>query len=258
MLWLVVGVGGCDRVVDAVVGPKEAAPVVAAPATPVAAPAGAPAVTATPAAIATPAAAPVAAAVAAPAAEPVLGDCAALAKHVHAVLLATGSEREKAMLQSVEEAQRACESDRNDPKHMACFFAASDSAAFAKCNRDAFPGQVDVTPTRKFNALRDNSAVSPPVLSQDGDYLAYDDKCGMLYKEVAPAGALYVACNGRVEIGPLVTVDEVDRVIKQLSEIEDRRHEIATYLIAKTSSRAFGVPVHVYDSNGSYRGIEYR
>lgn len=194
---------------------------------------------------------------AAPATSPAPADCAALAKHVHAVLSTTGSALEKSTLRSVDEARRSCESDTNDPKLMACFLAATDSPGFAKCNRDAFPGQVDAKPVRKFHALKDNESVSPPVLTQDGDYLAYDDHCGMLYKEVAPAGAIYISCDGKAQIGPLVTADEVDRVVKQLSAQEDQRHRMVMSLIEKLDSKPMGVPVQVY-RDGVYQGIEYR
>lgn len=238
---------GCDRLVAPATepAPSPAASATAAPAAP-AATAAAPTVAA---AVAPPTVAP-------PAAAP--PDCAALAKHVDAVLRATGTALEKSSLLSVDAAQRLCEGDRNDPTIMACFLAATDSAGFAKCNRDAFPGEVDAKPVRKFNALRDNKSVSPPVLTQDGDYLAYDDHCGMLFKEVAPAGAFYIACKGKIEIGPLVTADEVDRVVKSLAAQEDQRHRMVMNLIDKAAVGDFRVPVHVYNSNGSFRGIEYR
>jgi hypothetical protein len=241
---------GCDRVGA---GASEPAPSTGGVPQPTAVAAAPAAASPTPAAPAAPAVASSAApAAAAPA------DCAALAKHVDAVLRATGSALEKSTLSSVEKMQRNCEEDTNDPKHMACFLAATDSAGFAKCHRDAFPGQVDAKPVRSFHALRDNKAVSPPVFTQDGDYLAYDDDCGMLYKESAPAGAIYISCKGRIEIGPLVTADEVDRVVKRLSAQEDQRHRVAMSLIAKLKSTPMGVPVHVYDTHGVYQGIEYR
>lgn len=243
---------GCDRLGASAsepapssggASPAAAAPTPAAPAA--AAPTSAPAV-----------AAPAVAAAPTPTAA-VATDCAAFAKHVDAVLRATGSALERSTMSTVEKMRTDCEADRNDPSRMQCFMAASDSTGLAKCSRDAFTGEVDATPRRSFDALKDNASVSPPVLTQDGDYLAYDRRCGMLFKELAPAAAIYIVCDGKAQIGPLVTADEVDKVVKQLSAQEDQRHRTVMGLIAKLDSKPMGVPVQVY-RDGVYQGIEYR
>lgn len=185
-------------------------------------------------------------------------DCAGLAAHIHAVVSATGSARAKQLLTAPAQIERACSSKRNDPELMGCFLGATDSAGLDACHRKPFGGQIDATPSRSFQALEDNSGATPPVLTQDGDYLAYDKTCGMLYKEVAPAGAFFIACKGKVHIGPLVNIDEIDRVTRKIAADEQRRHEIVMNMVAMLPSADFRVPVHVYNANGSYKGVEYR
>jgi hypothetical protein len=184
--------------------------------------------------------------------------CDALVEHIVATIRRTGSARRNAVLPAAAEIRGECEKKTRDPTALRCVAAATDVEGFDTCSRQAFPGSVDATPTRRFHALQNNRAADPPVLTRDGDYLAWDDDCGMLYKEAYPAGAIFVVCKGRVEIGPLVNIEELDRVNKSLAAQEDQRHKMVVGLISKAAIGDFRVPVHVYDSNGAYRGIEYR
>lgn len=250
VLCVLVLLGACDRLItkDATTTAtpsatsSEAAPVAAAPSTPTAA-----AALVASAAPSTPASSSAAA-----------PDCAALTSHVHALISSGGSALARKYLPSVEEMRTTCAGEANDPELARCFMAATDTKGLDDCNRKPFMREIDATPKRSFSALKDNSKVLPKILTEDGDYLAYDDECGSLYKEQPPAAAVFIACKGKVQIGPLVNADEVDQIFRKLSADEQRRHEIVMSLIAKTATGMFTVPVHVYDTNGAYRGIEYR
>lgn len=185
-------------------------------------------------------------------------DCAALSLHVTDLIQRTGTAKARAALQPAAKLRGECEARTTAPAMMRCFAAATDAAGLDACNRQAFPGAVDATPVRRFDALADNHAVDPPVLTRDGDYLAWDADCGMLFKEIYPAGALFVACKGRVQIGPLVTIEEVESIAASLSAQESARHDLVMGLVSRAATGDFRVPVHVYADNGAYRGIEYR
>lgn len=184
--------------------------------------------------------------------------CEAFAQHVHTVLSTTGTADTKATLPGLPKLVEHCKGRPYDAGHARCYLAAKDAKTMDDCNRKPFLGPVDATPKRRIEALADNKALQPPPLSVDGDYMAYDDRCGMLYKEIAPAGAIFIACDGKVQIGPLVTVDEVKNVSAALAAQEQARHEIVMGFIRRMPTGSWTVPVHVYDSNGSYKGIEYR
>lgn len=185
--------------------------------------------------------------------------CAQLAEHVHQVLSTTGSARTKENLPPAEKSQANCEKRTQDPELMRCFMAAKDEAAIDECNLKPFLGKpIDATPTRSFDALKDNSAVEPPMMSEDGDYIAWDEHCGLLFKSMPPAGAVFVACDGKANIGPIVNIDVLDQVMKSISDAERSRHEMVMGIISKMPSGNFSTPYRVYDEQGRYKGIEYR
>ncbi len=184
--------------------------------------------------------------------------CRVLLEHVTDVLRTTGSEATKAGLKSPEASIARCEAQTNDPVLVQCFMDATTEAAVDACNIAGFPGEVDGTATRRTEALEDNSGLTPPIFTLDGDYMSWDKDCGILYREAPPAGALFIACKDKVKIGPIVNAAKLDSVMAELSDQSRSRHDLVMGIIDNYPKGRLGVKVHVYDSDGTYRGIQER
>lgn len=185
--------------------------------------------------------------------------CTAYAEHVFNVLQATGTPETKAVIRSPKPMLDACRDKTFDPDMARCMMAAKTEAAIDDCARKPFlKGPVDATPKRSINAAVNDPGLQPPPMTRDGDYLFWDEDCGMLYREVPPAAAVFIACKGKVQIGPLVNLREMNAVMNQLMHAEKARHEIVMGIINRMPSGDFTVPVHVYDADGRYKGIERR
>lgn len=204
-----------------------------------------------PVAKAEPAAAP-------PPTEPAPPTCRTMLEHITAVLRTTGSEATKAALKSPESSIARCEAQTNDPVLMKCFMDAATEADVDACNLSGFPGQVDGTPKRKVDGKANNAGLEPPIFTVDGDYMSYDADCGMLYREAPPAGALFISCNDTVKIGPIVNAKKLESVMAEISDASRSRHEMVMGIIDNYPKGKLGVKVHVYDADGTYRGIEER
>ena len=183
--------------------------------------------------------------------------CPNLAQHVHAVLTETGSKQTKAALPTAEEIADQCKRQRIHAEEYACFTKAKTAAAIDTCNRDAFPGEVDAKPERTFDAKADNAEADPPMFTQDGDYLQWGKHCGLLYRTIYPAGGLFVVCDGKVHIGPIVNAEELEIVTGQFATKGKARRELV--LGARERLPAAGVgklPYHRYDEAGLHQGVE--
>lgn len=176
--------------------------------------------------------------------------CEAVANHVDAVIRATGTATTIADLGPVADEVARCERERWPQEPMACMMAARDvKGIFYGCLAKLLQGPPKIG--RRFDALEDNSAASPAVTEVDGDYLAIDKQCGMLFQRVPPAVAVYYACSDKIQ-GPLMLGDEVRELVAALSAEESQRHRLASSLIAKL--RTNNTVVREYDVNGNYRG----
>lgn len=184
--------------------------------------------------------------------------CRAMLEHVTDVLRTTGSEATKAALKSPEASIARCETQTNDPVLVRCFMDATTEEGIEACNIAGFPGPVDGTAKRKVDGKRDNSGLEPPIFTLDGDYMSYDADCGMLYREAPPAGALFIACNDQVKIGPIVNAKKLESVMAEISDQSRSRHEMVMGIIDNYPKGKLGVKVHVYDADGTYRGVQER
>ena len=90
--------------------------------------------------------------------------------------------------------------------------------------------------------------------------MRWDADCGLLFKSKVVAEALFVVCDGRVQIGPIVNIDVLDQVVARISSESRSRHEMVMQMINNRPTGTFNnVPVHVYDqSSGRYLRTEYR
>ncbi|MCA9717681.1 MAG: hypothetical protein KC468_23615 [Myxococcales bacterium] len=181
--------------------------------------------------------------------------CTSLADHVLGVLRAVDPAAE---LPPIAELVKDCEGKTLDPALVTCFMGASDSAGLDACNRKGFEGEVDTTIKRRFDALADNDSVTPPPLTVDGDYMSYDESCGTLFREAPPASALFIVCDGKAQIGPMVNAQELMTVMNALAEQQRRHHETMMGIIGNMGGTPTGVRVHKYGPDGAYLGSEER
>jgi hypothetical protein len=185
--------------------------------------------------------------------------CPNLAAHVHNVLSETGSEKTKAALPEVEQIADQCKRQRIHAEQYACFMRAATADAIDTCNRDAFGDEVDAEPKRAFNAKADNAEAEPPMFTEDGDYLRWDRHCGLLYRTVYPAGGLFVVCDGKVYIGPVVNAEELETVTARFAARGKDRRELARTASEELPAAGVGkLPYHLYDEQGAHTGVEYR
>ena len=176
--------------------------------------------------------------------------CEAVANHVDAVIRATGTPTTIGDLSPIADEVARCERERWPQEPMSCLMGARDvKGIFYGCLAKLLQGPPKIG--RRFDATKDNSAASPGVTEIDGDYLAIDKKCGMLFQRVPPAVAVYYACTDKIQ-GPLMTGDEVRELIAVLGAEESQRHRLAMSLISKLKTN--NTVVREYDVQGNYRG----
>ena len=112
---------------------------------------------------------------------------------------------------------------------------------------------VDLAIVRSFDALADNSAVTPRPLSVGGDYVEFDRaaRCGFLSYESRPGaddGAYFILCKGQPVAGPLTTAAQIREVTAALAARESQRHQLMQNIISQYPIAA--AHYRVYDQGG--------
>ena len=108
-----------------------------------------------------------------------------------------------------------------------------------------------VTIGRRFDAREDNAAAEPAMFSQDGDFLMWNDRCG-LYADTG-TNALYVVCDGEVKSSPIRTSEEVADVMRQVSAQSRAGHDATQDIINNYPTGGSGKRDH-FDDQGNFKG----
>ncbi len=147
-----------------------------------------------------------------------------------------------------------CRSQRWPAAFLSCATTAPDTATYADaCMKAVFPPDTRLEVKRRFDGVADNSAVTPPAGSQDGDFVVYsrDEGCGILWIVRPPGEAGYVLCGDTLMAGPLTTGTEIEDAFAELARLSRAGHDLQMELMKKWPT---GRTVRVYDEVGNYVG----
>ncbi len=186
-----------------------------------------------------------------------LPTCEQLVDHELEVYRTTGSAALLENLPDRDTVLAHCARSTMDPTAAACSLAATDVDAVAECSRVALANESDVSAVRSFQALALPEDADPKPMTVDRDYLAFSDTCGVLYREIYPAGGVFLICDGRIAAGPMVTPAEINTVFNAISEESANAHALVTSIQANWPAGGTAkLRVHKYGADGSYLGVE--
>jgi hypothetical protein len=138
--------------------------------------------------------------------------CAALIGHQLGLLQSTGPTALRERSASFDALVEACQGRSLVSSQVACRMEATSWDALDQCARDALSAETDAKPGRTFTASTAGAA-DPPALSVDRDYVAHGDVCGLYVRDIYPSGGLFIACDGVVVAGPMVSQPELEVAI---------------------------------------------
>lgn len=138
--------------------------------------------------------------------------CAALVGHQLELLDESGPEALRERSASFETLVEVCKGRSLVTSQLDCRIKATSWAGLEQCARDALSTEVEATPGRRFTASTVDG-VTPPALSVDRDYVAHGEGCGLYVRDIYPSGGLFVACDGKIVAGPMVSQAEIEVAI---------------------------------------------